>query len=169
MGMVRQLPDGKAVDPSPVTREMIDHIIQMNFYLQDFVIGQELPCVLYRHNDDNDDLADGVSRISLSSSCVKRSPLSLPHVEFFNKTDSFLVDTILSKLRPLTHYHFEKYLDIMPLGLIGIFGFAGSGKTETLTIVAYLFLSKYSRIYASAPTHVATTNILPCITKESSM
>ncbi|KAI8719280.1 hypothetical protein NCS52_00708500 [Fusarium sp. LHS14.1] len=135
MGMVRQLLDGKVIDPSLVTRE-IDHIIQMNFYLQDFVIGQGLPCVLYCHNDDDDDLANGASRISLSSSCVRRSPLSLPYVDFFSNTDSFLVDTILSKIRPLTRYRFEKYLGTVPLGLISIFGFAGYGKTETLAIVA---------------------------------
>ncbi|KAI8691398.1 hypothetical protein NCS56_00132400 [Fusarium sp. Ph1] len=33
-----------------------------------------------------------------------------------------------------------------PPGLVGIFGFAGSGKTDTLAIVAHLFLSKYSRL-----------------------
>jgi hypothetical protein len=57
-----------------------------------------------------------------------------------------LVETILSKLRPLTRHRFEKYLGTTPLGLVGIFGFAGSGKTDTLAIVAHLFLSKYSRL-----------------------
>ncbi|KAL6358491.1 hypothetical protein LRP88_08676 [Fusarium phalaenopsidis] len=73
----------------------------------------------------------------------------IPHtLSFFDNTDSHLVETILSKLRPLTRHRFEKYLGTTPPppGLVGIFGFAGSGKTDTLAIVAHLFLSKYSRL-----------------------
>ena len=49
----------------------------------------------------------------------------------------------------------------MALGVAAIFGSAGSGKTETLVIVALMFWANpdIGKVYASAPTCVATTNV----------
>ncbi|KAM0440830.1 hypothetical protein ACHAPT_000131 [Fusarium lateritium] len=156
MSMVEQLIRDKDVEGLEITQKDIDDLVRMNLFLQDFVIGRGFPSVL--RCDDVDDLANQLAQTSLTTPGAGCSRLSPPKVDFFHETDLHLVTTILSKLRPDTRRRFIKYLDLIPLGLIGIFGFAGSGKTETLAIVAHLFLSKYSHIYASAPTHVATTN-----------
>ncbi|KAF4970728.1 hypothetical protein FSARC_2285 [Fusarium sarcochroum] len=57
--------------------------------------------------------------------------------------DEDLVDVVLSQLFSAAEERFRQYLDA----------------TETLAIVTLLCLEKYGRLYGSAPTHVATSNL----------
>lgn len=60
-----------------------------------------------------------------------------------------------------TRRRFVGYLDHTILGMIGIAGFAGSGKTYQLALTALLMLAHpdISHIYVSAPSHVAVSNV----------
>ncbi|EPE07755.1 dna helicase [Ophiostoma piceae UAMH 11346] len=71
------------------------------------------------------------------------------------------VDKCTAILRPKTRSRFQEYIARTCYRLIAISGFAGSGKTTVLATCAILFLHQadISLVFASAPTHVAVSNI----------
>ncbi|EEU48739.1 uncharacterized protein NECHADRAFT_75182 [Fusarium vanettenii 77-13-4] len=139
-----------------LTQKDIDHLFSMNLFLKDFLLGRGFNSLLLR--DDIDDLTSQLSQTALHSADGGRSLPQMPKVDFFHGTDLHMIEVVLSRLRPDAKDRFTRYVKLIPLGLISIFGFAGSGKTKTLAITAHLFLTKFSLVYASVPTHVATTN-----------
>ncbi|KAL2675126.1 hypothetical protein Neosp_011306 [[Neocosmospora] mangrovei] len=139
-----------------LTQKDIDHLFSMNLFLKDFLLGRGFNSLLLR--DEIDDLTSQLSQTALHPADGGRSLPQMPKVDFFHGTDLHMVEMVLSRLRPDAKDQFIKYVKLIPLGLIGIFGFAGSSKTEILAITAHLFLTKFSLVYASALTHVATTN-----------
>ncbi|KAK3360832.1 P-loop containing nucleoside triphosphate hydrolase protein [Lasiosphaeria ovina] len=66
----------------------------------------------------------------------------------------------LRAFRPDMYERVESFFKITRLGIVPIMGFAGSGKTEFLALVAVMFIlcQKIRNIFCAAPTHVATSN-----------
>ncbi|KAF4982633.1 hypothetical protein FZEAL_1782 [Fusarium zealandicum] len=86
------------------------------------------------------------------------SALLPPKVNLIGNIEHAFMGAILSKIRPQTRSRFEQYLEMVPLGLVGIFGSAASGKTEILAVTALIYIANFKLVYASAPTHASTTN-----------
>lgn len=148
---------GGSQPPNKLTPEELHKQHIMNGYLQDFFMGRGFCTVLQPpYQPPKDDLAPQLANPSLE-------PRSLmpPRIDFFDGPNRSYLDAILSELRPATRARFEKYLKFVVLGIVGIFGFAGSGKTETLAITSLVYLANplINKIYVSAPTHVAVSNI----------
>lgn len=87
----------------------------------------------------------------------------LPNImsTFFNFCPADYLAVIRTKMGSRTQDRFGKFVEALRLPVMGIIGFAGSGKTELAGLVALMFTSniRYGSIYCAAPTNVATSNI----------
>lgn len=93
-----------------------------------------------------------------------RSTTTLPMVSPFPPANAGRVkiqiqEEVMNMLGFTTFNRFAKFMKICPLAVIPIIGFAGSGKTELVSTIAFLVLSVIGPLYATVPTHVTTTNI----------
>lgn len=161
--------------PTEADPTVVDRRLQMNLFLRDFVIGRGYPTVLrplfsetVGHVDDID-LAIHVKSPQINVSADTRAPTTLlpPRVDYIKDGDQCLVTTILAEMDSDTRDRFKRYLDHTVLGMVGVAGFAGSGKTQHLALCALLMLAHpdIKHIYVSAPTHVAVSNVAERIHK----
>lgn len=85
---------------------------------------------------------------------------SLPKVSIFELGNSrFRLSKIIGEgIGETTFERFVEYMEVNRLAVIPIIGFAGSGKTQMISHVAFLVLQSVGALYCAAPTHVATSN-----------
>ncbi|CAK7225828.1 hypothetical protein SCUCBS95973_005994 [Sporothrix curviconia] len=154
-------------DPAVVYNRLL-----LNSYLKDFVIGRGFPTVLHpsvsEMQTDIADLKNLTATLTLSS-MAPTSPDSLlpPRIDYIGDGDLGSVNKILEEMDYQTRDRFVDYLQHVVLGMLGVAGFAGSGKTHHLALCALLMLAhpNINRIYVSAPTHMAVSNIAERINK----
>ncbi|KAK0663934.1 P-loop containing nucleoside triphosphate hydrolase protein [Cercophora samala] len=84
----------------------------------------------------------------------------LPYVDVFGPMDDATKALCLAKFDPEKRDAFVEYLRTTRLGLSVVIGCAGAGKTSMLTAMGCTLLMNpnIGKVYAAAPTNVATTN-----------
>ncbi|ROT34490.1 hypothetical protein SODALDRAFT_353804 [Sodiomyces alkalinus F11] len=85
----------------------------------------------------------------------------LPVNNLLDTPHTSLVDALVDCALPQDRQRFRKHLRSAPLGIVGILGFAGSGKTHCLATVVLTMCAnpKINKVFASAPTNVAVSNM----------
>lgn len=85
----------------------------------------------------------------------------LPVWNFLETPHTSLVDALIACALPQDRQRLRDHISSVPLGIIGILGFAGSGKTQCLAAIVLIMCAnpKLNRIFASAPTNVAVSNM----------
>lgn len=136
----------------------------LNWYLRDFIEGHAFTTALHPPHLPTaaKKRGEGALKARLTSLDLgNRSLIQAPRIEIIRQSDPARVDAILGKLSLDSRQRLLQYLDLCVLGLVGISGFAGSGKTHMLAVVALLFNTHpaVSHVYVSAPSHVAVSNI----------
>jgi hypothetical protein len=75
-----------------------------------------------------------------------------------SKINSRLWAFVKDGIGEATFERFCEYMKVNRLGVIPLIGFAGSGKTQMSSHVAFLLMQAVGSLYCAAPTHVATSN-----------
>ncbi|KAK3934634.1 hypothetical protein QBC46DRAFT_426539 [Diplogelasinospora grovesii] len=91
---------------------------------------------------------------------IRDRHFALPYVRIDEDMDGTVCEACLMGLNTETTNSLRSFFRMTRLGLVPIIGFAGSGKTQTLTHTAtvYMFHRTIGKLHCSVPTHVATTN-----------
>lgn len=107
----------------------------------------------------DDDKADDAELIVRGVEAMTLNEALLPPRINLLAGDQEYLNAVLSRLQHGTRERFEQYLKLVVLGIVAIFGFAGSGKTETLAVATLIYMQQpdIGNVYAAAPTHVATS------------
>lgn len=156
-------PDGtqdRQVDENPAVHEYKE--LLLNSYLRDFFRGRGYTTVLnppkLPSGMDWDALTAGLSRLGLSLGPEKS--LRPPRFDFMKEGDQARIKAIVAGMRGESE-RFCRYMSDVTLGLVGFFGFAGSGKTHILAQTAMIYLAHkhINRVYVSGPTHNAVGNV----------
>ena len=137
----------------------------MRLYKADLLTGSGFSALLYppepvvelKLDETND--AEAITR-AMEAKIIQRHQHSLPRVNIFELDSSFkyrLLKTLEEGVGSAMWERFRKYVGLTRLGIVLIDGFAGSGKTEMGSHVAFLLMAS-GPIYCATPTHVATTN-----------
>ncbi|KAL2754139.1 hypothetical protein ACRALDRAFT_1081301 [Sodiomyces alcalophilus JCM 7366] len=129
-------------------REGKDYTIPQSL-LRDFMMGNGFwtTCQMMKR------LSPGAPDRSQGPQLPVHNFLSTPHTSLANA----LVDCAL----PQDRQRFRDHISAVPLGIVGILGFAGSGKTQCLAAVVLIMCAnpQLKKIFASAPTNVAVSNM----------
>ncbi|KAF7536036.1 hypothetical protein G7054_g4913 [Neopestalotiopsis clavispora] len=137
----------------------------LNWYLRDFMEGHSFTSALKRPPLPT--IADDREKEALMSQLAtmalgNRLLIKAPRIDILRHSNKARSNAILCKMLPVdSRERLCRYLDFCVLGLVGISGFAGSGKTRLLAIVALLFNAcpTVDHVYISAPSRVAVKNI----------
>lgn len=153
-------PDAPQSDESTVVRDYKDELL--NSYLKDFFVGRGYTTVLnppaLPSGMDRHTLATALSRLGLNLN--PENSTQPPQIDFTKDCDQTRLDAIFADMRG-DKTQFRRYLSATTLGLVAIFGFAGSGKTHLLAETALIYHGHHSinRVYVSGPSHRAVDNI----------
>ncbi|KAL1912735.1 hypothetical protein Sste5344_001325 [Sporothrix stenoceras] len=133
---------GNTTQSAETDLSVVHDCLVKNLYLRDFLIGHGYPTMLMRQqlsNPDTDtDLAALVKNLDLNAQSTTLLP---PKVNFLRDGDQQTVGRILDEMEADNRYRFQRYLEHTVLGMIGISGIAGSGKTQHLAICALMLLA----------------------------
>ncbi|KAH7128950.1 P-loop containing nucleoside triphosphate hydrolase protein [Dactylonectria macrodidyma] len=106
------------------------------------------------------DIAQGQSLAALAT----QPSLSIPRVNFLKAHPAELEKAILDRVHDNDRRDFVSVLSAVPLGILPIVGFAGSGKTDLMATTVLLAIGK-GPVVVCAPTHTAASNIAERVSK----
>lgn len=140
-------------DPKEIYRRLL-----MRSFRRGFIVGSGFPTLLSPPQLAGQDDLGGLEK-AMQNLRIEPRPLALPWVNFWNGIDANYKTAILKRMDNAAP-RISKYLEAAPLGIVAIFGFAGSGKTEMLALTALVQLrcATIGKIYCAVPSHVAVTN-----------